>query len=1676
MSQGNNLSSSPSPVDATLPSSPAVAEGIVAALQSLPPPDSGEETARQQIAALDREAKALGNEPTAALLFHEMGVLWEEVLKNPRNAAVAYQNAYRLAPGFLANIRAARRLFSEVGNWAMVIQLLDAELAATEDAAQKAALWFEKGTVLEDHLSREQEAASAFAQCLELRPNDISLLVQLEGVYAAKKQYASLSHLYRLLAAAVTDDAVRTFYWVAAASLLEDRLKLPEEAAEALQQAFKVSPKDPLVLASMVRLAEQLGRDEELLAALSAQAELGGPRGASHYSRISKVLTKMGREEDALAALLAARKISPGDPLILSELATIYQARGAHDALANVLSSWADQISDEKEIAAINLRLAALFEEVLRRDEDAVARYRAILTRMPGNAAALAGLGKLYHRTQNWEGLISVFDLEVAGTEDPKQKAAHLYKGAEILERHLKREEEALARYNQCLQLEPRYLPAQQALIRLYERQGRHRELVAIYEQEILQAVDGEQVIAMLNKMAMLYEERLSDLDQAIDCMKRTLELAPDHLPTLRNLARLYENSGRWRELIQIHETQASIVGDTKQVLSLHHRNAEILEEQLDDRPGAIAAYQRLLSLSPAYLPALTALGRLYSQQERWAELIGMYRAEAEIAAPGEQTAALVYRIGELYEQKLKQENEAIAAYQEVLAIAPKYYPALRALEQIFRARGDWERLIEILRAQADQRTSPLERAHTLYQAAVIWEVQLKQRDRAIAGYHEVLRLAPAHVPAAQAMERLYAAPEDIRELIDLLEREAQTAEAPDLRSVAQLKLAQLFLERLDDAPRAAQACEAVLAIDPTNLSALKMLERLRASDPVRLSELRLQLAGRVSDARLSTALKLLAVADGGALDEATRMELETAFARNPADARLAFQLEQALQNIGDQAALVRFHEKVLETLSNPIEKLGLILRIADLAERKLQDWEKALAFYRRAVELNPQLALALEGVKRASLQLGDYASARGALEALGSAARDARGALDAFVAAGRIAMEKLNDRDSASANFRRALERDPLHPAAAAGLQEILAQGSPEELAAFQERLGEAKLAQKELPSASAQFLLAARTWLQTANDRAKALKAVQRALAAQPTNAEALELNGDLALEANEFAEAAAAFAARIRQGGEASALVPIHLKLAGLYLDQLSDSTRGAAHLQTVLSTDPRNVEALERMAALYLAGKNWNGAADCLKFLLETDSQPVALARHSLSLARVYEEGFGNPALASSLYRRALDLAPGDLSIVERLVELYERLGNTPELLQMLEQQAERSADGKHSAALRVKIGDLYAKSVNDSQKALANYRQAIDRDPACMPARVALADLYMRDAASAPNAIDAHRQLWRLDPTRIESIQALFRLWHGLRQLDKAFCAAGLLQFFRAAGEPATAFYAEARNRLPQQLPGHLAPEEVRLLVHARARNPLLDVLLAIGDQLSKLYPPDLQALGADRRASRLKGDHPLVSFARATADALGVEELEIYQSGRGTLTLETSDPLCLCVSAEVLQMSPREQRFVIGRGLMGLLNKSAIAHKLSAAELADLLAAAIRLYQPAFDRIGHPSAELSRQLGKVCSRKSRKALEETARGLGEQTLDVEATLRGLAHSADRAGMLVCGEVPVALGVALREDRSLDTAGIEKATTEQIIAAVRRRPELEELVGFALSDEHFSLREKSGMRI
>ena len=85
-----------------------------------------------------------------------------------------------------------------------------------------------------------------------------------------------------------------------------------------------------------------------------------------------------------------------------------------------------------------------------------------------------------------------------------------------------------------------------------------------------------------------------------------------------------------------------------------------------------------------------------------------------------------------------------------------------------------------------------------------------------------------------------------------------------------------------------------------------------------------------------------------------------------------------------------------------------------------------------------------------------------------------------------------------------------------------------------------------------------------------------------------------------------------------------------------------------------------------------------------------------------------------------------------------------------------------------------------------------------------------------------------------------------------------------------------------------------------------------------------------------------------------------------------------------------------------------------------------------------------------------------------------QGLDVHATVEAIALSADRAGLLLAGDVAGAIGVLLRED--LPVGAPRPETPEAIAVATAQRRDVKELIQFALSDDFFRLRQRVGMSL
>jgi tetratricopeptide (TPR) repeat protein len=1556
-------------------------------------------------------------------------------------------------------------------DWASLAARYDREASALGGRPAAAELLFEAGRIYEERLVDPATALAFYRRALaadpalqpnlraisrlagdrengELAPGGADAAEEAVAEAALRGDRASLAHAYERCARAVTDDRLAAHYLEAAAAVAAEGLGDTVRAGELALEAFARFPADPIVRGTARLHAEHRGRLELLSEILRAEAsDARGPAATWALLELARVEERLGRSDAAVEALERGRGSTEAseDVRVLAELARLRERRGEWQAASEALEALAAahlaraEEGHRLEAIAAKLRRMEIEEARLGRIEEALRCARDVVAVDPGRRDALAAMGRLCARTGDWEGLFAAFQAEAAAAYDPLERAQRAFKAAQVLEERLARTAEAADGYRAALQADPGLLAARTALERLLEREGRWAELCTLLEEELAESAPAAEQVATLFRLARLQDERLDDLVGAAARYRRILELEPENRVALRSLAVALERSGRLEELAVVLAREAGGATDPRRRVALLQRRAEVLEELGGDADRALAAWEELRAAAPTHLPALRALGRLHAAAERWEPLASMFRAEADAAAEPSQAADLLLRTGELLE-RLERPDDAIAAYREALTLAPAHLPALLALSRLYRARGEHEGLAEALGALAAARVAPAERAAALAELGRLCEEHLRDPRRALESHEEALRTVPGFVPSLRAAERL-AIDLGCHDVLATLRRAALADAGAEDRAERLFRLAWLEAERMDDTAAAARAAEALAETAPD-------------SPGLQLLQLRL--------ARAREAL----TAAGGETAAARAPEADLAPERPEAPAAPALEAAgrelagaEPARAVGEQAELARLCEARYAAAGDAASRAAWAVQSGEAWERA-GDPDRALGALQAALGASPGHLPALRAARTLFANRRDWGAVRATLQAEGEALQDRDEAAAAWREAGTIAEQWFGDVEGAVQDYRRALERDPDDAVALTRVEALLAARGVAQLAEVHAARARAEADPGRAASA---WLAAARASLGASEGgREAALGHLDRALTLRPEFPQALELRARVHGVTGDAAAALADIERCLSLGGEPAARLPLHLAAAGLCHETLGEPDAALRHVEAALGIAPESGEALARLARLHREGGRLPSAVDALRRLVGISGLPrEAQLEHGFALAEL-EAALGalEPALAAC--RHVLDLEPGHPGALRLQVELERRRGDPAEVAVALEAASSSARDPAFRSDAHLQAARLHAGPLRNRQRALDHLRAALELTPEREEVRALLAELAEEGAPSL--ALEQHRRLIDRDPLRIESWVGLYRLLDRTRAYDGAFVAATVIRWLGAAppGPGAERLLLEA-DRQTLGPPPPLGPADLELLRAPGDRGPLAEVIAAAGDALAGVLLDPRETRGAPVRE-----DHPFRKVLADLARCLGLGDYDLFAAPLGRLTVEPGDPAAVLVGADLAHRSTlREQRFLLGRAAARLKTRSALAEAFPDS-FADGVGAAVRQVVPHHRGVGSPDEELVRRVGAAMSRKVRRALEQPARALAHQrpAPDLGAWRAAAAATADRAGLVLCGDVPTALDLLLREG-----AGRVSPAPEGRVTALRTRPDALALLAFAASEAHLVLRQR-----
>ena len=834
-----------------------------------------------------------------------------------------------------------------------------------------------------------------------------------------------------------------------------------EGAERVYSEILALDPKDEIALLTLDEIRKSLGKYAEVVESLIARSETAAPgdERARIFAEIGRICGRDMRDaEQGVLALARALCESPMTREYADEIEELAQSSSQlwNEVVGTIASGVHGEALSSTERNKLLAYCGRWYEQRLGRPDLALHAYQQVLVSDPASEEAYEALAALYRRTHQWPELASTLVARAdSSLGSPRARDARA-EAAELYDQKLNDPVRAKELYAQVLSDDPGHAKAVDGMAQIAERTGDYRTLVVALERRAEGRRAREKAEALL-KLAEIYEEHLEDLPEATRRYESVLVIDPQDLSALKGLDRIYNRTGKYRELLDNLEIQVSIAATPRQKINLYERMAALNDEEFLNHGGAAECLEQVLAIDPSNEAAMAALSRHYRAVESWEKLDRLYEQHAKTTDDESRRVELLAQRARVLAENLAQPDRALRVYEEVLELQPAHAAALEAIARLREQAGDAAAALSAIEALAAQATTPAARAEQWMRAARL----LKGRgdlDGAIDRYKLASEADPSDVAAAAALRHAYAERGQAASVVALIEKELALADGKIAKARLYAELARVQQDSLHDSQAAEENAKTALELDPTNAEAQLVLGDLAFAGERFLE------ASRYFDSLVSRAAALPAddarrvltrfveaygrgVAErlpsspgdkGGDAAATVATSIESDHPRLAAavealrtlsfdDAQTLSRVGRVLFECGDLPAARRVYQRLLERHTKELPHTDYAEALWRLGEAMRQGGEldKAVDVLREATEVDPGNRGALQALARVYELTEDWEElVRTKARRLDAAVGEER--FELLLQIGDIEFTKLNDRGRASRTYVTALEERP--------------------------------------------------------------------------------------------------------------------------------------------------------------------------------------------------------------------------------------------------------------------------------------------------------------------------------------------------------------------------------------------------------------------------------------------------------------------------------------------------------------------------------------------------------------------------------------------------------------------------------------------------------------------------
>ena len=753
-------------------------------------------------------------------------------LGHPEYAQPYYAQIIQLDPLNVGAMRQLSSLYKKAGNWQQMASTLARALdVATNDMDRKEVL-NDLGELNESQLQKPEQAIAHFQRALEIDPNFLPALENLERIYTGRGQNRELVDILQRKVPALRDTSEIASTKLRIGQLHETTIGDLAKAAQSSREVVEIEPTNLRALRGLARVYEALTQWPELVSVLERQLDCV----TTERERIDALMQLATlHEEHFLKADLAARRleqvieIDPNNEDAYFKLERSYRKLRQWLELVNAYERHISATLDRKTKIELFGAIAQVYADEVDDAERAIDAYKNIVDLDDENVAALDALSKLYDKLGDGGQSIAFMTRVADLTQDPKQRVDAFYRIGKALDERLGDRVAAQERYEMALDLDSAHLPTLAALRQIAIDSTDYDKAARYLDEEQTHTQSARQRARLLVELGKLRQEMLGDHEGAIAAWESAYGVDPENEDAASPLVDHYIEQEQWQKaepLLDMLVRKASKRDRGEQHVLQNKLGQVCAAVGKDDK--ALKAYSAALQLDLTDQTTIRGLADVCFRLKDWGAALANYQKVLTALGEGESAARadVYYRLGRIKREQ-GQPKQAINNFEKALAVEPSHPATLEALVALYGELRDWKQVVAYRRQILDNVFDAGERFRLLNEIADVWNDEDKNPRKAIEALEEAREIQPFNAGLLHKLIALYQATENWSKMIDTLQAIADSEKDPGRKSKFLYTMAQLYRDKEGDQDKAVELFSEALDLNPQYLEAFERINKL---------------------------------------------------------------------------------------------------------------------------------------------------------------------------------------------------------------------------------------------------------------------------------------------------------------------------------------------------------------------------------------------------------------------------------------------------------------------------------------------------------------------------------------------------------------------------------------------------------------------------------------------------------------------------------------------------------------------------------------------------------------------------------------------------------------------------------------------------------------------------------